>query len=87
MRAHPRPCLHMSSDFAQGHQCCSERHGDWRSTSAQGFLHGWLWASWATSSLTPDPGGVHFVRHGSGAQLRRRGLQDQRPSARAESGT
>eukprot|EP00969_Alexandrium_andersonii_P224100 9897219-Alexandrium_andersonii.AAC.1 len=51
------------------------------------LLHGWLWISWTTSSLIPYSGGIHFVRHGSGARLRQRGLQDQRPSARAEPGT
>eukprot|EP00969_Alexandrium_andersonii_P187205 8271469-Alexandrium_andersonii.AAC.1 len=36
MPAHPRPRLRMSSDFARGHQCCSELHEGRRSTSAQG---------------------------------------------------
>eukprot|EP00969_Alexandrium_andersonii_P179959 7954208-Alexandrium_andersonii.AAC.1 len=36
MRARPRPRLHMSSGFAQGHRCCSELREGCRSTSAQG---------------------------------------------------
>eukprot|EP00969_Alexandrium_andersonii_P048408 2123520-Alexandrium_andersonii.AAC.1 len=42
MRARPRHRLHMSSDPAQGHRCCSELHEGDRSTSAQGCSSLWV---------------------------------------------